>query len=267
MVTIKSKQEIDIVREGGKRLAGILQKVVGAVKPGISTWELNRLAEGLIFECGGKPSFKKYDAGYKKTPFPASLCVSINDEIVHGIPQKNRVLKEGDLVKLDIGMVWPSDSLANGAGGRKGLYTDTAVTAGIGKISGEAERLLRVTKESLDIGISTVRPGIKLGDVSHAIQKHLEKNKLGVIRALGGHGVGYKVHEAPLIPNYGRKGTGIELKEGMVLAIEPMATLGDWRIKLADDGWTYKTEDGSLSAHFEHTVAVTKDRVEILTTL
>jgi methionyl aminopeptidase len=186
---------------------------------------------------------------------------------VHGLPKKEKVLKAGDVVGLDVGMQWPTAKTQN----RKtiktqsGLYTDMAVTIGIGKVSEEAERLMRITKESLVIGIKAIKPGVKLGDIGFVIQEYLEKNKLGVIRSLAGHGVGYAVHEEPLVPNFGKRGTGLELKKGMVLAIEPMASLGDWELEVAKDGWTFKTKDGSLGAHFEHTISVTADGAEILT--
>jgi len=259
-ITIKSSEEIEILREGGKRLAKILAKVIGAAKAGISTWELDRLAENLIFESGGKPSFKGYKLKEARVPYPCTLCTSINDEVVHAIPQKNRFLQEEDIVGLDIGMRWPAGQIQN-----LGLFTDMAVTVGIGKISSKAEQLVNLTKEALDIGIKAVRPRAQVGDIGYAIQKHLEKYNFGIVRDLAGHGVGYQVHEEPLIPNYGERDTGPELKEGMVLAIEPMATLGDWKVELQDDEWTFKTRDGSLAAHFEHTVAVTKKGVEILT--
>lgn len=253
-VTIKTQEEIRVLREGGKKLAKILAAIVAAAKPGVSTLALDRLSESLIFKSGGKPAFKGHRSK-EGLIYNFSSCISINDELVHGMPRQDKFLKKGDIVGLDVGMKWG------------GLFTDTAVTIGIGKITKEAEGLLRSTKDALDLGIRAVKPGIKLGDVSHAIQKHLEKDNLGVIRDLAGHGVGYAVHEEPLIPNFGQPGTGLEIKEGMVLAIEPMAALGDRKIKLASDGWTFKTADGSLAAHFEHTVAVNKNGVEVLTKL
>ncbi|QQG45043.1 MAG: type I methionyl aminopeptidase [Candidatus Sungiibacteriota bacterium] len=253
MITIKTSEEIKTLREGGRRLAEILQRVVANVKQGISTFELDRLAESLILASGGAPAFKGYRIKETRKSYPCSLCTSVNDEVVHAIPSQDRFLKAGDIIGLDIGMRWG------------GLFTDMAVTVGIGKISQEAERLIRITKESLGVGIRAVRPGARTGDVGYAVEQHLKKNKLGVIRDLAGHGVGYAVHEEPLIPNYGKPGIGPELKEGMVLAIEPMATLGDWRVVLADDEWTFKTMDGSLAAHFEHTVMVTSGGVEVLT--
>lgn len=267
MITIKTAEEIEILREGGKRLASILKKIVEAVKPGISTLELDMLAESLIFESGGESAFKGYKIKKTSTPYPASLCVSVNDEVVHSIPKQDKILQEGDVVGLDIGMLWPSKTLARKRGVRRGLYTDTALTIGVGKISTDARRLIMATQEALGIGIKSVKPGNKIGDISFAVQRHLEKYKLGIIRGLAGHGVGYKLHEDPLIPNYGRPGAGSILEEGMVLAIEPMASLGDWRVRLDEDEWTFRTVDGSLAAHFEHTVAVTGDGAEILTVL
>ena len=263
--TIKSKEEIGVIREGGKKLAKILERLVEEIKPGISTLDLDRLAESLILECGGEPAFKGYKIRETKIPYPGSICTSVNDEVVHGIPKANKILKEGDIIGIDIGMLWPSSGNQESGVRNNGLYTDMAVTVGVGHISDKAQRLIQATKKALAIGIRAVRAGATTGDVGNAIEKYLKKSKYGIIRDLAGHGVGYKVHEEPLIPNYGKKGTGSELREGMVIAIEPMATLGGWRIILDDDEWTFRTEDGSLAAHFEHTLVVTKDGAEILT--
>ncbi len=264
-MTTKTKEEIDLLREGGRRLAKVLNQVAHAVRPGVSTFELDQMGEKLIREEGGVPSFKGYRVKGAKIGFPGSLCISVNDEIVHGLPRKDAILKQGDIVGLDIGMWWPNkEGVVNGKP-KGSLCTDMAITVGVGSISKEAERLLRVTKESLDLGIQTVRAGAFTGDVGEVIEQYLKKDKFGIIRDLAGHGVGYEVHEDPLIPNFGKKGAGTVLKENMVIAIEPMATLGDWRVVLADDEWTFKTADGSLGAHFEHTMAVTKDGVEVLT--
>ena len=262
-VTIKSKEEIETLREGGRRLAGILQKVIEAAKPGVSAWKLDQLAEELILSSGGEPAFKGHRDKDTQKPYPHTLCISINDEVVHTIFNKSTILKEGDAVGLDIGMKWPA-SVKTWAG-NGGLFTDHAITIGIGKISSEAGRLIRTTKEALEVGIAAVRPGAHVGDVSHAIQQHLENNKLGIVKNLAGHGVGYEVHEEPLIPNYGKPGTGPELKEGMVVALEPITTLGSPEVALQPDGWTFKTKDGSLAAHFEHTIVVTESGAEILT--
>lgn len=259
------------MREGGRRLADILNQIVAAARVGIATLELDKLAENLILQSGGRPSFKGYRIKGADVAYPGTMCVSINEEVVHGIPRKERILREGDIVGLDIGMWYPGKKMEN----RKlesgkinlqsSLCTDMAVTIGIGKISSEAQRLIDATKESLEIGIAHVRHGATVGDIGNAIEQYLKKQHLGIIRDLAGHGVGYELHEEPLIPNYGKAGTGAELKEGMVIAIEPMATLGDWRVVLADDQWTFKTIDNSLGGHFEHSMAVTKDGVEVLT--
>ena len=256
-MSIKSKEEIDILREGGGRVASILARIVQAAKDNVSTAELDILAEGLILAAGGLPIFKGYKIREAKRPYPSSICVSVNDEVVHGIPRQDRILREGDVVGIDIGMRWPA--------GNQGLVTDMALSVGIGEVSSEAERLIHCTREALDTGISVVRPGVRIGDIGHAIARHLKTAGLGVIRDLAGHGVGYELHEEPLIPNYGKPGAGLEIREGMVLAIEPMATLGDCRIALDDDEWTFRTRDGSIAAHFEHTVAVTGNGAEILT--
>ena len=260
MVSIKTKEEIELIRENGKRLSRVLDRVAGAARPDVSTAELDRLAERLIIESGGKPSFKEYRIKGVALAYPATMCISINEEVVHGIPRNNRILREGDIVGLDIGMWWPI-----GQEHGRPLCTDMAVTIGIGQISKEAERLIDVTRESLAVGIDHVKAGATVGDIGNAIEQYLKKNHLGIIRDLAGHGVGYELHEEPLIPNYGKAGQGVELKEGMVIAIEPMATLGDWRVVLAEDQWTFKTADNSLGAHFEHTMAVTKDGADVLT--
>ena len=279
-ITIKTKEELDLMRENGKRLARILETVVAAAHAGVSTGDLDGLAEHLIIEAGGMPSFKGYRIKGVSRSYPATMCISINEEIVHGIPRKDRILREGDIVGLDIGMWWPVQPTAHEdrmslapkirpaeiGKKEKPLCTDMAVTIGIGKISSEAQRLMDATRTSLEIGIAHVKAGVTVGDVGNAIEQYLKKNNLGIIRDLAGHGVGYELHEEPLIPNYGKAGTGVELKEGMVIAIEPMATLGDWRVVLADDQWTFKTIDNSLGAHFEHTMAVTKNGADVLTT-
>lgn len=264
---VKTKDEIEIIREGGRRLSLVLREIIDSVKPGVSTSDLDQLAEKLILECGGTPSFKGYKIRETKIPYPGSICTSVNDEVVHGIPRAEKILRMGDIIGVDIGMRWPSDISMRGAGGQKkgGLYTDMAVTVGVGKISTEAERLLRATEEALQIGIRAVRAGVTTGDVGHAIEQYLKKGKFGIVRDLAGHGVGYQLHEEPLIPNYGKSGTGMKLVEGMVIAIEPMATLGGWRIVLDQDEWTFRTEDGSLAAHFEHTIAVAAGGSDVLT--
>lgn len=254
-MTIKKKEEIELLRQGGKLLAGILEALVSRVWAGVSTGDLDGYAEAHIRHVGGIPSFK----GYRirgASPYPATICVSINDEVVHGIPRKDRILNNGDIVGIDIGMRFP---------GENGFYTDMAVTVGVGSITREAQRLIRETKNALDAGIGAVRDGATVGDIGAAIEKHLTKQKFGIIRDLAGHGVGYEVHEDPLIPNFGKEGVGARLQEGMVIALEPMATLGTWRVVLDQDGWTFRTADGSLAAHFEHTLVVLKDGAEVIT--
>jgi methionyl aminopeptidase len=256
MITIKTQREIEIMREGGKILAKILEELEKKVRPGINTKELNRLAESLIFKSGARASFK----GYKNTkdgivdPYPAALCTSINEEIVHCLPSK-RVLKEGDIISLDLGIFY------------KGFHTDMAITVPVGRISPEAQRLIRVTKKALKRGIKEIKPGNHLGDIENAIQKYVESQGFNVIRDLCGHGIGKELHEDPQILNFGKKGTGPELVEGMVLCPEPMVAVGDPTIKRAKDNIGYQTFDNSLSAHFEHTVVVTKNGAEVLTRL
>jgi len=249
-----------MLRQGGRRLAVILRAIAAAARPGVSTKDLDTMAERMIRDGGGEPVFKGYRIAEVKTPFPASICTSINDEVVHGIPRADRILAEGDVFSLDIGMRWPA-----GENQGRGMVTDMAVTIGIGKISADAGRLIRATREALDDAIAVIRPGATLGDIGHAVEARLKKDRLGIIRDLAGHGVGYELHEPPMIPNFGTSGTGAKLQEGMVIAVEPMATLGGWRIILDNDEWTFRTADKSLAAHFEHTIAVTKDGAEALT--
>lgn len=251
-MVIKNDNDIKLLREGGEKLARVLQIIVKTVRPGCTTRELDEVAEREIRRVGGKPSFKGYKTHGAKSAYPASLCVSVNDEIVHGIPGE-RILKEGDIVGLDIGMEYG------------GIFTDTATTVPVGKIDKVAQKLLRVTEEALAIGIGEVRAGNRLGDIGAAVQGYIEKNGFGVVRELVGHGVGRAVHEEPEIPNWGKRGTGRVLEAGMVLALEPMATEKSPAIKMGKDGWTWLTRDGSRSAHFEHTVLITKNGAEIIT--
>lgn len=232
--------------EGGKILAKTLKEIEKMVKPGITTLELDRAAEALILASGAKPAFKGYEG------FPYTLCASVNDVIVHGFPSNDK-LKEGDIVGLDLGVLY------------KGYNTDMAVTVPVGNISFEAKRLLQVTKKSLRLGIKKARAGITTGDLGHTIQKYIEDQGYGVVRDLCGHGIGRQVHEDPKIPNYGQRHKGVELKEGMVICIEPMVTMGDYQLRKAKDGYGFATRDGSLSAHFEHTLTITKDGSKVLT--
>lgn len=255
LITIKTKEEIEILREGGRRLAVVLKKVGEAVKPGISTAELDELAHKLITDGGDTSAFLNYKPEGARRPYPASLCVSINDEVVHGIPNEHpKILKESDIVSLDLGLI------------HEGMVTDHAITVPVGKISKEAERLLDVTKKALDAGIKAAAAGKTTGDIGFAIQSFVEKSgNFGIIEDLAGHGVGYSVHEDPFVPNFGKPGQGARLKVGMVIAIEPMLTLGTHRIVQDKDGYTIRTADGSLAAHFEHTVVITENGAEILT--
>jgi methionyl aminopeptidase len=246
MITVKTSEEIKIMAEGGKLLAKIIKELEKRVEPGIATNELDRLAESLIFKYGGDCSFKGYQG------YPNCLCASINEEIVHAVPSA-RTLKEGDILSLDIGIKY------------KDFHTDMAITVPVGKIAPEAQKLIDATKEALALGIAALRLGGRLGDVSHAIQKYIESNGFNVVRELCGHGIGRKLHEDPQILNYGKRGTGAIIKEGMVLCLEPMVTAGDWKLKRARDGFGYQTQDNSLSCHFEHTIAVTKSGSQVLT--
>lgn len=246
MNLIKTDEEIKIMAEGGKILAKVLKEVEKMVRSGITTLELDRAAEALILASGAKPAFKGYEG------FPYTMCVSVNEVIVHGFPS-NYVLRDGDIVGLDLGVL------------HKGYNTDMAITVPVGEISFEAKRLLMVTKKSLRLGIKKARAGITTGDLGHTIQKYIEDQGYGVVRDLCGHGIGKEVHEDPKIPNYGQRHKGVELKEGMVICIEPMVTIGDYSLKKAKDGYGFATRDGSLAAHFEHTLVITKDGAKVLT--
>lgn len=251
-IIIKNKEQIDIIREGGKILAGVLAKVSKKVKPGISTYELDKYAHKLITDGGDSPAFLNYKPEGARHAYPASICISINNEIVHGIPSKNKILKEGDIVSLDLGLK------------HKGFFTDHAVTVPVGKISKKDQQLLEDTKKALEIGIWAARGGETVGDISHAIESFVNK-KYGIVRELAGHGVGIKIHEDPYVPNYGKAGKGQKLIPGMVIAIEPMLNMGSANIITDNDDWTIKTADGSRSAHFEHTILITEGDAEILT--
>ncbi len=251
-MTIKNEEELEILREGGQKLAAILEKIKGAIGTGVRTKDLDALAEKLIRESGGEPSFKGYRTFDSRFPYPASLCISINDEVVHGIPSE-RVFESGDIVGLDIGMKY------------RGLFTDMAETAQVGAADKNGEKLIRVTKKALELATSKVKPETRVGDIGEAVQKFVEAEGFGIVRQLVGHGVGAKVHEDPEIPNWGKAGTGPVLKENMVIALEPMVTEGSFEVYLSKDGWTWKTKDERRAAHFEHTLLVTKNGAEVLT--
>lgn len=244
---IKTKDEIAVMRDAGRIVSEILDELEKAVSPGVSTWELDRLAEGLIYKKGAKPAFKGY------LGFPASLCASINHEVVHGIPSKKRKLVPGDLMKLDFGVVY------------RGYYGDAARTVPVGEVSPQAMALVEATRESLARAITAVVSGNRIGDIGHAVQSFVEPCGFSVVRDFVGHGIGKKLHEQPQIPNFGEPGTGMKLRPGMVLAIEPMVNLGTPQVEILDDDWTAVTVDRKLSAHFEHTVVVTENGPEVLT--
>ncbi|MCA9353238.1 type I methionyl aminopeptidase [Candidatus Nomurabacteria bacterium] len=252
-ISIKTKEEIELLREGGKRLGTILKKVGESVRPGIRTSELEAIAISEIEKLGDKPAFKGYTPEGASYPYPTALCVSINEEIVHGIPSEDRILEEGDIVTIDLGL------------NHSGMFTDHAVTLPVGKVSSEKIDLLRKTKECLDSAIMEVKPGAHIGDIGAAVEECIKGTSYKIVKDLAGHGVGYSVHEDPYVPNEGKRGTGPELTPGMVIAIEPMLSLGSPQISLLEDDYTLSTQDGSLSAHFEHTVVVTDDGVEVLT--
>ncbi|MBI2288097.1 MAG: type I methionyl aminopeptidase [Chloroflexi bacterium] len=247
-LVIKSDKEIAVMRQAGRIVATVLRVLSSKMRAGIKTEELDDIAVRELKKLGAKSSFKGYRG------FPATLCVSVNDEIVHGIPGK-RILQEGDIVSLDFGAIF------------QGFHGDAAVTVGVGKISPQAERLIAATEGALQAGIAAACPGARLGDVSVAIQRYAESRGYSVVREYTGHGIGREMHEEPQIPNFGLPGQGLVLKKGMTLAIEPMVNIGDWRTTVADDHWTVSTSDGSLSAHFEHTIAVTDAEAEVLTSL
>lgn len=251
MIVLRSRQEIELIRASCQIVADVLQRLVEVVTPGVSTAELDALAEKWTREKGAVPAFKGYNVGGRV--YPSSLCVSINEEVVHGMPSPKRILKSGDIVGLDYGAVY------------KGYYGDSAVTVAVGEVTESAERLMRVTRESLYCGIENMRVGNRIRDISAAIQQHAEKHGYGVVRDFVGHGIGQRLHEEPQVPNYVGAGQNPRLKEGMVLAIEPMVCEGTYEVEVLQDGWTAVTRDRRLAAHFEHSVAVTANGPEILT--
>ena len=252
MITIKSPSEIEIMRQGGKILARVLQELAAEVKAGVSLKYLDDLAEKLVSGYDAKPSFKGYKPAGAKRAYPASLCISLNCEVVHGVPD-DRVLKGGDVVSLDLGVLY------------EGFHTDSAVTLGVGDVSNKAKQLMLVTEGALDLAVSMVKPGVYWGDIASKIQHHVESAKFSVVRELTGHGVGRGLQEDPYLPNYGQPGDEPLLKEGMVIAIEPMVAMGRPEVKVGLDGFVYETRDQSLAAHFEHTVVVTSRGVDVLT--
>lgn len=252
-ITIKTKEEIETLKQGGKILVDILRKISEIAKPGVSTGFLNEKARKLVLSYGAKPAFEGYQPSFSKKPYPATICVSINEVVVHGLPSDSVILKEGDILKLDFGVTYEN------------LCTDAAITIGIGKMTDEKTKLINATKHALELATHEIKPGNHIGDIGYVIENYIEGQGFSVVRDLVGHGVGYKVHEEPNIPNYGKRGEGPVLKLGMVLAIEPIVTMGSGEIRLCKDGFGYETIDGSLSAHFEHSVVVTEEGSEILT--
>ncbi len=247
MIVLKTNRELSLMREACRISAGALRVAGEAVQPGVTTEEIDRIAYEYIIKQGAKPNFLNYNG------FPATACISINDEVIHGIPSKKRVIKEGDIVSIDLGAVLD------------GYNGDNAATFAAGKISPEAERLINTTRESLYKGIAAAVAGGRIGDISSTVQTYCEERGFSVVRDFVGHGIGAKLHEDPSVPNYGTPGRGVRLLPGMTLAIEPMINMGGYEVRQLSDGWTIKTKDGGLSAHFEHTVAITADGPKILT--
>lgn len=252
MGMIKTKEEIEIMRECGKRLSYVLDELEKAVVPGKTPAQLDTLAKKLILDLGDEPSFLHYWPEGAHKPYPATLCVSTNDEVVHGIPGKKK-FKQGDLVSIDLGIK------------HKGFHTDSARTVPVGTIDEHGRKLIQATREALAAGISVARAGNHIGDIGFAVSEFIKQYGFTIVEELGGHGIGTEVHEEPHIPNYGNKGGGMELKEGMVLALEPIVNEGSRKIYLTEDGYTFRTKDGKRSAHFEHTVLITRGAAEIFT--
>jgi len=247
VITCRSAAELERMRAAGRLVGEVLTALAAAVEPGVSTQDLDAIAERMIVGAGATPAFKGYHG------YPATICSSINEEVIHGIPSQQRALQDGDIISIDVGA-----SL-------DGYYGDSAITVPVGRISDEAATLLRVTEDALYKAIDVVKPGGRVSDIGHAVQQHVEAHGFSVVREFVGHGIGQRMHEDPQVPNYGEAGRGPRLAEGMVLAIEPMVNAGKPAVKVLGDGWTAVTKDRSLSAHFEHTVAVTADGAWILT--
>jgi len=247
VIAYRSAREIERMRLANQLVTRVLASLAEAARPGVSTGDLDALAEEQIRQAGAEPAFKGYRG------FPATLCASINDEVVHGIPSRSRVLKAGDIISLDVGARL------------EGYYGDSAVTVAVGDVPGETQALLKVTREALELGIVQAKVGGRLSDISHAIQEWVERHGFSIVREFVGHGIGERLHEEPQVPNYGQPGRGPKLAEGMVLAIEPMVAMGKPQTRVLSDGWTAVTRDGSLAAHFEHTVAVTAAGPVVLT--
>jgi methionyl aminopeptidase len=256
VITIKSKREIELMKDACKIVANVYKELEEKIKPGMSTWELDKIAEDIMIKHGGIPAEKGYPSGIRGVPdYPAATCISVNDEVIHGVPSKNKIIKEGDIVSVD------TVALKNG------FHGDAARTFIVGKTSKEAERLVQVTKQAFFEGIKYAKKGNRVGDISHAIGEYVNSQGFSVVREFQGHGIGREMHEDPGIPNYGKAGKGARLEPGMTLAVEPMVIQGKNNILELDDGWTIITEDGSLAAHYENTILITENEPEILTIL
>lgn len=252
MIYLKSESEIEKMRTSAQLVSQTLAEVAKYIEPGVSTAKLDQVAEDYIKKNNARPAFKGY--GPRRNPFPATLCISINEEVVHGIPSEDRNLKEGDIVSIDCGVE------------KNGYFGDHAYTFAVGDCDEDTLNLLRTTLESLYKGIDQAKHGNKVGDISHAVQSHCEARGFGVVRDLVGHGLGRSLHEDPSVPNFGKKGRGERLRSGMTLAVEPMITMGSWKVKTQDDGWTVITADKSIAAHYEHDIVVREGKAEILST-
>lgn len=250
----KTPEEVELIRESSLLVGKTLGELKRHIKPGVSTQELDVVAETFIRDHGAVPAFKDYDASFADYPFPSTLCTSVNNEVVHGMPSEKVILEEGDIISVDCGVF------------KNGYFGDSAYTFMVGEVNSKVKRLLDVTKESLYKGIEQAKVGNRMGDISHAIQRHAELHGFSIVREMVGHGLGQQLHEPPEVPNYGRRRSGIKLREGLVIAIEPMINMGKRHIKVGDDGWTVFASDTHPSAHFEHCIVVRKDGPEILTT-
>jgi methionyl aminopeptidase len=253
MIRLKTEEELLIMRDAGKVVSDVLDALRDVVRPGVSTAELERVAEMRIAAGGGKAAFKGYRPSHAESPFPGAICTSVNEEVVHGIPNDGRILEEGDIVSVDVGVFL------------KGYYGDAACTYPVGNVSLDRRKLLEVTEKSLSLAIAASMKGNTVGDIGYAVENHVLANGFGVVRDYTGHGVGKKLHEAPQVPNFGKRGRGVTLQRGMTLALEPMVMAGKEKITLGSDGWVVVTADGSDAAHFERTIAITEDGPEILT--
>lgn len=252
MIYLKSESEIEKMRTSAQLVSQTLAQVAKYIEPGVTTAKLNSVADEFIQRHNGRPAFKGY--GPENNPFPASLCISVNEEVVHGIPSEKKELTEGDIVSIDCGIE------------KDGYFGDHAYTFGVGECAPETQKLLDTTRESLDKGIEKAIHGNKIGDIGYAVQQYCEQYGFGVVRDLVGHGLGKSLHEDPSVPNFGKRGRGQRLRSGMTLAIEPMITMGDWEVKTLDDGWTVVTADNKKAAHFEHDVVVREGEAEVLST-